>query len=128
MSWTPADYVLRAKTELGDVHMSDRLFGEHLAELAPKRAPFSPSAISNARYNDMSDEIARRVAKVLGLPPGEVIFAARIAREQRPEVKQDLEAWMRVVKKALASVPSKAANAFVACAVALGQLLLQPMY
>jgi hypothetical protein len=115
---TLAEYVLRTKTRLlGDRHASDRALAEHWG--------VSTSSVSNARYNECTDPIALRIAEALKIPAGEVLWAARTAREKDPETKKHLERWARDVGKILASVPKKAASAFVA-AVVLG--MFQPAH
>ena len=113
-----SDYVRLAKASLGDVHMSDR-------ELGVRLGGYSSSAISDARYEKMSDPLAVKIAELLKLPGGELLWAARTAREKDPIVKRHLESWARDVGKALASVPMRTASAVAAMSVALG-LMLSP--
>jgi hypothetical protein len=110
-----ADYVRLAKQALGDTHMSDRELGELLGG-------YSSSTVSNARYGKTADPFAMKLAEVLKLDAGEILLVARAEREKDARVRDALLAY---AKKVLASVPSKAANAIAACAVALW-LSLQP--
>jgi hypothetical protein len=81
-----ADYVLRAKARLGDRHMSDGEFGLHLGG-------FARTTVSNARYGNMSDHMALKVAEVLGIEAGELLHVARAEREKDPAVKRALVEW-----------------------------------
>jgi transcriptional regulator with XRE-family HTH domain len=80
-----ADYVRRGKAKLGDPYMSDREFAEQLG--------YSTSAVSNARYGNMSDLMALKVAEVLGIEAGELLQVARAEREKDPAVKRALLDW-----------------------------------
>ena len=82
----------------------------------------SPQAIGAAKRGKMTDPLAMKVADVLELDPGYVLWIARTERERDPAVRMHLEAWGKRVGKLLASVPLKAVNAFAACAVALGMM------
>lgn len=106
-------YVLLAKAKLGDPHMSDRELGERLGG-------YSTGAMSDARYEKMSDPIAVKIAEVLRIPPGELLWAARTARERDPIVKRHLESWARDVGKLLAAVPANAVKVLAGLSVALG--------
>lgn len=112
----PADYVSWTKEKLGDVHMSDGALG--------KLWGLSPSSISNARYGNMSDRLAMKIADVLGVLPGEVLWAARTARERDPITRAHLESWARTVGKMMSAVPRKAVSALAALAVALSAWFL----
>jgi hypothetical protein len=83
-----ADYVLRAKASLGDRHMSDAEFGLHLGG-------FARTSVSNARYGNMSDHMALKVAEVLGIEAGELLHVARAEREKDPAVKRALLNWRK---------------------------------
>ncbi|HWI11066.1 MAG TPA: hypothetical protein VNU48_07025 [Burkholderiaceae bacterium] len=105
-----AQLIVAAKAKLGDHRMSDQKFGDQTG--------YAQQTIAKAKRGGMSDQVAMKIAEILQIEAGEVIWVARVEREQDPTVRRHLEAWVRHVGKALASVPSKAA-AFVA-AVALG--------
>lgn len=96
----PTDYVHRAKEVLGNVSMSDRELGEHLGG-------FGFSSISNARYGNMSDPVALRIAQVLHIDAGEVLMVARLEREKDEDVKAALTAW---ASKTLASMSKNKAQ------------------
>ncbi|MBY0236725.1 MAG: hypothetical protein K2W93_17225 [Burkholderiaceae bacterium] len=106
----PSDYIRLAKEHLGNVGMSDRELGEHLGG-------FGFSSISNARYGNMSDPVALKVAQVLGIEPGEVLMVARLEREKDEEVKAALMAW---ASKTLASMSK---NKAVSPDLALGGMV-----
>lgn len=89
-----ADYVTQAKDRLGDRHMSDRRLGELLGG-------YSTTSMSQARYGRMSDGLAVKLATVLDIDAGELIWAARTARELDPVVRGHLEAWQMKVRRAL---------------------------
>lgn len=118
-----AQYIAETKAKLGDPRMSDRELGQNLGKHHDDVRGFSQQDVSRAKKGPMTDPMAIAIAKALGVEPGEVLWAARLERESRPEVRQHLERWGRVVGKALASVPSKAASALAALAVALGLFL-----
>ena len=107
-----SDYVLDAKRKLGDPHMSDRVLGGHLG--------YATSTISEARYGRSTDHVAVELARVLKIDAGEILLIARAEREKDVTIRAHLMAY---AKKALASVPSKAASALCAFAVALGMFL-----
>lgn len=108
-----SDYVRDAKRTLGDPHMSDRELGERLGG-------YSTSSVSEARYGRASDPISVGLAAILKIDAGEVLLIARAEREKDATIRAHLLAY---AKKALASVPSKAASALCALAVALGMFL-----
>jgi len=96
----PSDYVRLAKKALGDETMSDRALGELLGG-------FTSASVSNARYGNMSDPLAIKIAKVAGVSSGEVLMIARLEREKDPEVKAALSEW---ASKTLASMPKREAE------------------
>jgi|GEM_PF-5355409 len=102
----PADYVLLAKRSLGDAEMSDRVLGLKLADFDKDGKTYSSSAVSNARYGNMSDALAMAIAAAIGdVDPGEVVWVARMEREKDEAVKSVLQAY---VGKVMAVMPSKA--------------------
>lgn len=111
---TLEDYVRQTKAAvLDDANASDRALAAYWG--------MSASSVSNARYDWCSDPVALRIADALKLPPGELLWAARTAREKNPVTKRHLQRWAERVGKAMSSVPAKAA-AFLA-AVALGSAM-----
>jgi hypothetical protein len=120
-----AQYIAQAKAAMGNAQMSDREFGERLGELG-EQPPYAQQTIAKAKSGNCSDPLAVRVAEVLKIEPGEVIWVARMEREKDPAVRMHLETWGRFVKKALASVPTKAVSALGALTVALGMLMPAP--
>jgi hypothetical protein len=117
-----AQYIAEAKAKLGDPRMSDRGLGVNLGRFHD--GGFSQQDVSRAKKGPMTDPMAIAIAKALAIEPGEVLWAARLERESRPEVRQHLERWGHVVGKALASLPSKVASAVAALAMAMS--LFQP--
>jgi hypothetical protein len=91
-------YIESAKQQLGDTGMSDRELGERLG--------VSGSLVAQARYGNMSDPLAMKVADLLGIHRAEVVSVARADREKDPEVKAALLDW---VPKTLAAMSSKTA-------------------
>ena len=106
-----ARYIAESKAKLGDPRMSDRVLGEHLGGYIQQN-------IARAKGGYMTDPIAIAVAAVTGDDPGEVLLVARAERERDTTIRAHLMAY---AKKALASVPSKAAA--IVAAVALGMFL-----
>ena len=100
---TTADYVIQAKAALGNVAMSDRQLGELLG--------YTTSAISTARYGNMSDPMALKIADVLKVEPGEVLMVARISREKDEQVKQALTSWASKTLAAMSLVAASSASA-----------------
>ena len=72
----------------------------------------------------MTDPLAVKIAEILRIEPGELLWIARTERERDPIVRKHLEAWGHQVGKMLASVPSKAVGAVGALTVALGLMFL----
>lgn len=94
-----AHYVHAAKAALGNPDMSDRQLGELLGG-------YPSGTVSNARYGRMSDPMAMKVAKVAGIPAGEVLMVARLEREKDPAIRAALVEWAGNV---FALMPTKAA-------------------
>ena len=94
----PEQYIRQAKTKLGNSAMSDRELGETLG--------YSTGAISNARYGNMPDPLAIKVARLIDADPGEVLLIARAYREKDEEVKAALLGY---AAKTLAALPSNTA-------------------
>lgn len=112
-----ADYVRMAKEALGDASMADRVLGEHLGGVGP-------ALIAQARYGNMSDPLALKLAKIIpGVDAGELLMVARLDREKDPEIKAALESW---ASKTLAAVPRKAAPASGGMAAMVDQLTARP--
>lgn len=109
---TTVYYVSEAKRALGDVHMSDRALGEAIG--------YSQQHVSKAKCGYITDPVAIALAEAIGIDAGEVLLVARAAREPDEVVRGHLMAY---AKKALRLVPSRAAGALAALAVALGAAL-----
>ena len=92
-------YINDAKAKFGNPKMSDRELGALLGGLAS-------STVSSARYGNMSDPLAMKVARVIGEDPGELLMVARLEREKNQDVRQALENW---AKNVFSLMPSKAA-------------------
>jgi hypothetical protein len=107
-----AYYVAEAKRALGDAHMSDRALGEAFG--------YSTQLIQRAKCDSCTDPLAIRIAETIGEDPGEVLLVARAEREKDQVVKEHL---LRYAGKALRLVPSRAASAVAAFAVALSAAL-----
>ncbi len=111
---TVADYVREAKSALGNPRMSDREMGEKLGLSGPM--------ISSARYGNMSDPLALKIAAIIKRDPGEVLLVARAQREKDQAVKAALMAY---AGKVLGRLSATATAALMGVALATG-LLLQP--
>ena len=109
-----AQYIADAKAKLGAAHMSDQKLGDHLG--------YAQQTVAKAKSGGMSDHVGIKIAEVLGIPPGEVLWVARAERERDPVVRGHLERWARDVGKILASVPAKAVRVLVGASVALGMM------
>jgi hypothetical protein len=83
---TCLQYILEAKTCLGKAKMSDRELGELLGG-------YSQPTVHGAKTGNMPDSIAIKLARVIGVPAGEVLMVARLEREKDPEVKAELADW-----------------------------------
>ena len=92
-------YVKQAKALLGNAAMSDRQLGELIGGVAS-------SKISDARYGNMSDPLALKLAGVLGIPAGELLMVARLEREKDPAIRAALVEWAGNV---FSLMPTKAA-------------------
>jgi hypothetical protein len=90
-----AQYIANCKRKLA--FRSDRELGE--------RFGCSTQAISIAKRGKMTDPLAIKIAEVLSIPPGEVLWVARTERERDPEVRKHLEAWGEAVGKVIAAMP-----------------------
>jgi len=99
-----AQYIAECKVKQGNPRMSDRELGELLGKLVGG-SPFGQSYIAGAKSGKCTDPLAIAIAKCLEIEPGEVIWVARLEREKTAEVREHLERWMAVVKKALDLAP-----------------------
>lgn len=94
-TYLPAEYIRAAKLYFGDELMSDRELGERLN--------YSQQTIAKSKHGEMSDPVAMKIAALLALPAGQVLWAARTERERNPTVRKYLEEWALTVEKAMAS-------------------------
>ncbi len=90
-----AQYIAETKAVLG--YRSDREVGG--------RFGCTGQAIAAAKRGKMTDPLAIKIAQVLSIPPGEVLWVARTERERDPEVRKHLEAWGEAVGNVLAAMP-----------------------
>jgi hypothetical protein len=84
---TCADFIAQAKKALGNERMSDRELGERIGG-------YKQQTIASGKHGNMSDNLAKVVAMVAGVQPGEVIMAAKLEREKDPEIKAALADWL----------------------------------
>ena len=91
---------------------------------SPTRLGYSQQAIAAAKSGKLTAPLAVKIAEILRIEPGELLWIARTERERDPIVRKHLEAWGHQVGKMLASVPSKAVGAVGALTVALGLMFL----
>ena len=90
---TCADYIATAKEALGNPRMTDRELGVELGK-AIGREPFANSAVNGGKTGNISDRMAVAISVVTGIPAGEVLTVAKLARERDPVVKAAWEDWV----------------------------------
>jgi hypothetical protein len=95
-----ANYIVMAKTALGDPRMSDRDLGLALARFNRGRS-FGQQAISKSKVR-MSDEVALAIGELLRkhekvAHPGEVVLVAHSERDADPHVRQALADYAKGV-------------------------------
>jgi hypothetical protein len=95
-----AQYIVTAKTVLGDPRMSDRELGLALARFNRGRS-FGQQAISKAKAR-MSDEVALAIGELLSkhqkvVHPGEVVLVAHSERDADPHVRRALADYAKGV-------------------------------
>jgi hypothetical protein len=79
------DYIAATKSLLGNPRMSDKALGELLG--------YAQSIVARAKNGYMTDPMAMKIAKIIGVDAGEVLMVARLERERDPEVKEALVNW-----------------------------------
>lgn len=69
-------YVSEAKRALGNERMSDQELGDHLG--------YRQTMINRAKNGNMSNPIAKAIARVLKIDAGEIVLVATVTRSKNP--------------------------------------------